>query len=169
MNRFLKKDQTGNWNTVPPVPADKVVNINCHKFVLYVIGRISYEIMISDPKNKRGNDFTFGDEALSISNIPFTPIKDLESLHLLAEKSCDMGKSYVGQIRDAQTGEAAHSFIVERDLNGKYTCNEKRGFKHSFSVHDLDTILNFVNKDGEKSNQNQNWRFVPMKVDRMPN
>jgi hypothetical protein len=86
----------------------------------------------------------------------------VESLYLLADQNCEIGKNYVGQILDAQTGEMAHSFIVQRGSTDQYICFDKHGFKYSFAVSNLETILNFVNKDGEKSNQNQKWRFIPI-------
>ncbi len=164
MNKFLKKDVTNNWNVIPPVPSDKMRNINCHKFILYVIGSISSEEMISDSQIQKdtGFDFTFGEQARSISNVPFTLVEDLESLYLLADKNCEIGKGYVGQILDAQTGEMAHSFILEKESDGKYTCFDKQGFKYPFSVHELGTLLDFINKDGEKSYKDQKWRFVPI-------
>lgn len=166
MNKFLKKDSLDNWNTIPPIPADKIGNVNCHKFVLYVVGKMSLEEMISDAQIQKdsGADFIFGEMARSISNIQFTLIKSLESLLLFANENCEIGKVYVGQIQDAQTGEMAHSFIVRRESSDQYTCFEKTGFKYPFAVSDFEAILNFVNKDGEKSNQNQKWRFVSINV-----
>lgn len=164
MKKILEKDSLGNWNTTPPIPADKIKNINCHKFILYVVGKISWEEMISDPNTQEENgvDFTFGNISQNISDIPFIPIKNLKNLLLLANNSCEIGKSYVGQILDVQTGDMAHSFIIQKKSDGKYVCFDKPGFKYPFGVHGLEEILNFVNKDGEKSNQNQKWRFVPM-------
>ncbi|GEM_PF-3186049 len=164
MNTFLKKDLSNNWNTILPVPADQIRNVNCHKFILYIIGKISWEEMVSDAQIQKeaGADFTFGEMARSISDVQFTPVKDLESLLLLANKRCEIGKSYIGQILDAQTGEMAHSFIIQREPDGKYICFDKPGFKYPFSVHGLEEILNFVNKDGVKSNQDQKWRFVSL-------
>jgi len=122
--------------------------------------------MVSDANAQRdaGKDFIFGEIARKISDIPFLHIKDLESLALLANKKCEIGKVYVGQILDAQNEEMAHSFIVRRELNNKYICFDKPGFKYPFEVSDFETILNFVNKDGEKSYQNQKWRFVPINM-----
>lgn len=165
MNKFLEKDTDGNWNTVPPIPVDKIRNVNCHKFILYIINKISWDEMISDPKTvKEGLDFTYGEQARTISDTSYTPIKDLGSLYSLANQSCEIGKAYVGQILDAQTNEMAHSFIITREQDNKYNCYDKQGFKYLFSVCELGTLLDFVNKDGEKSYQNQNWRFVPFKV-----
>jgi len=165
MEKFLAKDVDGNWNTIPPVPADKIREVNCHKFVLYVIDHISWEDMILDSQvqKEKGLDFTFGELARSISHDPFTLVNNLESLNSLVEKSCESGKSYIGQILDAETEETAHSFILEKDRDGLCTCYDKPGFKYPFSVHTLEDIFNFVNKDGEKSNQNQKWRFVLIK------
>lgn len=164
--RFLTKDSLGNWNTIPAIPEDKIGNVNCHKFVLYVIGEISFNEMVSDTKIQKGPgvDFTFGEVARRISNISFTLIKDLGSLLLLANESCDIGKVYVGQILDAQTKEMAHSFIVQRESSDKYICFNKPGFKYPFEISNFEKILNFVNKDGEKSNQNQKWQFVPIDI-----
>ena len=163
MKTFLEKDTTGHWNTTPPVPAEKMNQVNCHKFVLYAIGKISWEAMISNPSEQQatGDDFTFGEKIRLISDLSYTTIKDEESLRGLAQKSCEIGKTYVGQVLDAQTGEMAHSFIIHRESENKYTCFDKPGFKYSFEVSDLNTILNFVNKDGEQSNKNQKWRFIP--------
>ena len=160
---FLEKDIHGNWNTILPIPAEKMKNVNCHKFVLYAIGRISWEEMISDPSEQQTGevDFTFGEKIRLMSDIPYALIKDEEDLSLLAQKTCDIGKIYVGQVLDAETGEMAHSFLVKRDSD-EYTCFGKLGFKYPFAVSDLNAILNFVNKDGELSNKNQEWRFVLM-------
>ena len=120
--------------------------------------------MVSDVRLQKesGIDFTFGETARNISNTEFTTIKDLPSLILIANKNCKIGNTYVGQILDAQTGEMAHSFIIQRESKDKYVCFDKPGFKYPFNMSDLEKILNFVNKDGEKSNQNQKWRFVPI-------
>ncbi len=165
MTPFLQKDSTNNWNTVPPVPPNEINNVNCHKFVLYVINRISYEEMVSDPKIQKeaGLDFTFSEETRNISEISFTPVKDVQSLFTLANQKCEIGETYIGQILDVQTGEMAHSFIVKRKSHDEYVCCDKQGFKYPFTVFDLETILDFVNKDGVKSYQNQSWRFVPIK------
>lgn len=164
MNTLLQRDSNGDWNAIPPVPAEKVKNVNCHKFALYAIGKISWEEMISDPSEQqvKGDDFTFGEKIRSISNIPYTLIKDQESLMELAQKSCELGKTYVGQILDVQTKEMAHSFMVTRGSENDYICFDKPGFKYPFAVSDLNTILDSVNKDGEQSNKNQEWRFVPL-------
>ncbi len=163
-DKFLTKDDAGNWNTIPPVSNDKIKNVNCHKFVLYVIRRISWEEMISDSQAQKdaGLDFTFGEKVRDTSGAPFTLVGDIKSLYSLAAMNCEPGKFYVGQILDAETGEMAHSFIIEKGWNDKYTCFDKQGFKYPFSVHELETMLDFVNKDGIKSYQNQKWRFVPI-------
>lgn len=166
MNTFLQKDLNDNWNTIPPVPNEKVRNVNCHKFVLYAIGKISWEEMISDPSEQKikGEDFIFGEKIRLISNIPYTLIESEENLMKLAQKDCEIGNVYVGQILDIQTGEMAHSFIVLRESENNYVCFDKPGFKYSFVVSDPNAVLNFVNKDGEYSNKNQNWRFVPIET-----
>ncbi len=164
MKTFLEKDSSGNWNVIPPVPADKIGNVNCHKFVLCEIGIISWKEMVSDPSDQRskGADFTFGEKIRLISNIPYTLIEDPESLMMLAQKACEIGKVYVGQILDVETKEMAHSFVITRESENNYACFDKPGFKYPFAMSDLDTILNFVNKDGEQSNKNQEWRFIPL-------
>lgn len=164
MKKFLEKDSSGNWNTVPQVPAEKIRNVNCHKFALYILGKISYEEMISDPneQKKLGLDFTFGEAVRKISDAPFDFVDSMSSLLNLTDRSCEIGKIYVGQILDAKTGEMAHSFLIERKSENEYVCFDKPGFKYPFEVNDLEKILNFINKDGEKSNQNQEWRFVPI-------
>jgi len=162
INTFLEKDSNSSWNTVPPVAVEKVKNVNCHKFVLYAIGKISWEEMVSYPAEQQAKniDFTFGEKIRSISDIPYTFIESKESLVVLAQKNCEIGKIYVGQILDAQTEEMGHSFILRRESEDEYICFDKPGFKYPFTVCDLDTILNFVNKYGELSNKNQKWRFV---------
>jgi hypothetical protein len=82
MKKILEKDSLDKWNAIPPIPADKIRNVNCHKFVLYIIGKMSWEEMISDADKQKesGADFTFGDKALSISDISFISVKDLKSL-----------------------------------------------------------------------------------------
>jgi len=87
-------------------------------------------------------------------------------LALLANEKCEIWKVYVVQIFDAQNEKMAHSFIVRRELNNKYICFDKLGFKYTFEVSDFETISNFVNKDGEKSYQNKKWRFVPINMTR---
>ncbi len=163
MNKILTRDIKGAWNTDPPTPTDKINNVNCHKFVLYAIGRISWEEMISDPEEQRviGIDFTFGNKILSISDCEYKLIIDEENLQKLAN-NCEIGKFYIGQVRDAQTEEMAHSFILKRESDSGYVCFDKPGFKYPFAVSDLASIINFVNKDGEQSNKNQLWRFVPL-------
>jgi hypothetical protein len=164
MSKFLQKNSGGNWNTTPPVSVEKIKNVNCHKFVLYTIGKISWEEMISDPSEQqaRGFDFTFRDTIRAISDIPYALIGDGEDLTEIAQKECGVGKSCVGQILDAETGEMAHSFMVTRESENNYICFDKPGFKYPFAVSDLNTILNFVNKDGEQSNKDQKWRFIPL-------
>lgn len=162
MNIFLQKDVNGEWNTIPPIPSEKINSVNCHRFVLYALERISWDEMVSDPlvQKSRGEDFTFGEKIRFISDIPCTLINDQESLGVLAKKSCEIGKTYVGQILDTQTKEMARSFIVTREDEKNYICFDKPGFKYSFTVSDLNTILNFVNKDNEQPYKNQKWRFV---------
>lgn len=165
MSKYLKKDSNGNWNTLVPVPSEKMSNVNCHKFVLYAVGKISWDEMISDPKPQKaaGLDFTFGDKVSMLSEKSFALIKDAQELLKLAGESCELGQVYVGQIKDSVTGEMAHSFIVERKADGSYECSDKQGFKnYLFSVHNIETLLDFVNDKGEKSYQNQEWRFVPV-------
>lgn len=41
MQNFLQKDSNNEWNIVPPIPIEKIKNVNCHKFVLYILGKIS--------------------------------------------------------------------------------------------------------------------------------
>lgn len=164
MNTFLEKDINGDWNTLPSVPTDKIRNVNCHKFVLYIIGKISWEDMISDPseQQKAGIEFTFGEKIRTISDTSYNLVKNEQDLTLLAQKSSEVGKTYVGQVLDAETKEMAHSFIVTRESENAYICYDKPGFKYPFAVSNLDAILNFMNKDGEQSNKNQMWRFIPM-------
>lgn len=106
-------------------------------------------------------DFTFAKKAQEISSKEFTDIKDFDSLYDFARKECALGQLYVGQILDAQTNELAHSFMLERTQDDEFTCSDKQGFKrYPFSVHELGTLLDFINKDGEKPYINQKWRFV---------
>jgi hypothetical protein len=163
MNTFLKKDSTDNWNTLPPVPSDEIKNVNCHKFILYVMGDLSWEEMVLDPNihEEQGVDFTFAEKAQKISDIPFNFISDLPSLFSFAEQICVSEKAYVGQILDTETQTLAHSFILKK-VGTTYECFDKPGFKYPFGVHTLETIFNFINKDGEKPYPNQKWRFVPV-------
>ncbi|HVT75223.1 MAG TPA: hypothetical protein VHD69_02325 [Candidatus Paceibacterota bacterium] len=165
MGSFLQKDKDGVLNTIPPIPPDRIKDVNCHKFVLYVLGQITWDEMISDShaQKKAGLDFTYGEKARAISNKEFVPIANIDSLIKLADECCDHSKTCIGQIMDKETGEMAHSFIIEKILNGEYQCFDKQGFKHyPFSVHGLESFLDFVNEKGEKSYQNQKWRFVPI-------
>lgn len=163
LETFLQKDSNGHWNTIPPVPKDKIGNVNCHKFILYIIGRISFDEMISDSKVQKGSglDFTFGEMARNISGAPFVSIQDIKSLYEFAEKNLGSVEAYIGQILDTQTNEMAHSFIVERESD-KFTCLDKQGFKYPFTVYDMKIILDFVNKDGERPYLNQKWRFLSL-------
>lgn len=162
MNKFLEKDTDGNWNTIPPVPSPKIKNVNCHKFVLYSIGIISWEEMVSDPSEQKtaGKDFTFGKQVRLISDLPYTLTRNEKELAIFAQEKCEIGNTYVGQILDIQTGEMTHSFLVKKESEDTYTCFDKSGFKYPFMVSDLNTILNFVNKDGEQQNKNQKWRLT---------
>lgn len=165
MTQFLTKDTSGNWNTVPPVPAEKMADVNCHKFVLYVIRNISWEEMVSDSHTQKaaGVDFTYGERARKISDQEFVKITDKDSLLKLADTTCESGKAYAGQIMDSTTGEMAHSFILEKTVDGSYQCFDKQGFKfYPFSVKNLECFLDFVNEKGEKSYIGQKWRFVPI-------
>ncbi len=167
IDKYLQKDDSDNWNLIPPVSLELLRNINCHKFVLFVIGAISRDELLTDPKTQKANDptidFTFGKKALAISQKEFTSISNVENLLNVANKECQGGKAYVGQILDAKTGELAHSFIVEKNSDRKFVCFEKTGFKHyPFNVHGLESLLDFVNEKGEKSYQDQKWRFVEL-------
>ncbi len=159
MHTFLKKDSLDSWNTLPPVPTEKIINVNCHKFVLCELGKITWDNMVSE---SRDEDFTFGEKIRGISDLSYRHITTLESLLSLAGEVCNVGKIYIGQIRDSQTGEMAHSFIVDVQQNNHYVCFDKPGFKYPFQVSNLEEIWGFVNKDGERSNQNQEWRFIPI-------
>jgi hypothetical protein len=158
----LVQDGEGNRNTIPPVPADKLKNVNCHKFVLYAIGALSWEDMISNPnvQKEAGLDYTFGEKLKGLSDIPFTLILDKQQLYALASGQCAIGQKCVGEILDTETKEMAHSFILEREDENTYTCFDKQGFKYPFNVCELGELLDFVNKDGVKAYQNQEWRFV---------
>ncbi|MDP1625143.1 MAG: hypothetical protein Q8L64_05220 [bacterium] len=162
MIEYLRKSFDGTWNTVPPVAVDKIPNVNCHKFVLFTLGRMSWDDMVSDPHIMKleGKDFMYGDMAKSLSDKDFVLIKDSDALRILADRDIKPGKTYVGQILDAETGEMAHSFLVEKDDEGRYICQEKMGFKqYPFEVRELESLLDFVNDRGEKAYQNQMWRF----------
>ncbi len=164
---FLKKDESGTWNTSPAVPEEMLPNVNCHKFVLFALGKISFDELKSDPaemkKSDPAFDVAYAGKALEISDAGFTAVPDATSLIALADRECGAGKTCVGQIKDSKTGEMAHSFIVEKDLDGKYMCQEKMGFKHyPFEVREIGSLLEFVNDKGEKSYQNQLWRFIPL-------
>lgn len=155
---FLQKDSLGKWNTNPPVPKELLKNINCHKFALYFLGKITREEMISDPSKQKaeGLDFTYGIQALAISSIAFVPIKTADELMNFAKRACNIGEIYVGQILDAETSEAAHSFIVERNEKG-FVCFDKAGFKTDFGVYEIKDLFQYENY------HNQKWRFVPLK------
>lgn len=165
LEKFLVSNGAGNWNTIPPVSEKQKNDINCHKFVLYALGRISFDELVSDSKVQReaGEDFTFGKKALEISLAPFELASSLQSVKELAQKTCKIGFIYVGQILDAKTGELAHSFLLERSDDGNLRCADKTGFKYPFNISKLETIFDFVNKDGEKSYHGQMWRFVEIK------
>jgi hypothetical protein len=150
------------------IPKDLLPNINCHKWVLFQLGKISWDELVSDPHEQRARDssfdFTYGDKALAISGKEFVPVKDASSLLRLANESCEIRQTCVGQIKDSETGEMAHSFIAHRKQDGTYECVEKQGFKdYPFKRHDLVSLLDFVNDKGERSYQNQLWRFIPIK------
>lgn len=163
MKELLKKDLNDTWNTVPPASLDKIKNVNCHKFILYIIGKISFDEMVYNPNSHEdeGLDFIFGEKARIISDVQFTQVEDLESLYELVGKSCEAGEVYVGQILDLETKEVAHSFLIKHMSDTKYTCFDKPGFKYPFKVHEIRSIFDFINKDGEKPYHNQQWRFIP--------
>lgn len=164
MKVFLEKDSRGNWNTIPPVPEDKLGNVNCHRFVLYTLGKITWNQMVSDAKAQKetGEDFIFGKAALEISDGEFTSIEDLDHLIQYMNQNCEVGKSYVSQILDVETKELAHSFIIQKINKNEYLCFDKPGFKYPFDVYGLEDIYEFVNKDGEHPYKNQGWRLIPI-------
>ena len=167
IGKYLRNDDAGVLNIIPPASPEELRNINCHKFVLFVVGSMSRAEMLSDSKAEvladPHFDFTFGKKILALSQKEFTPISRAKDLIDLAGRECDEGKMYIGQIQDAETGGAAHSFIVERNLDGTFNCFGKEGFKHHpFRTHSLESLLDFVNEKGEKSYQNQLWRFFPL-------
>jgi hypothetical protein len=129
-------------------------NINCHKAVLYLVGLISYEELIADPRQQQDTNFTFRERALRISNAKFAPVTNPEELLNLAENGCESGNLYVGQILDNETNELAHSYIVFKNNEGVCIGFDKAGFKEAFSVYELSQLLAF------KNYQNQGWRFV---------
>jgi len=158
LEKFLSKDSAGNWNTIPPVSDKQKEDINCHKFVLYAISNITRDELVSDAtaQKKSGQDFTFGKKALAISQKEFTLIADPKHLRDFADKNCAQGVVYVGQILDAETGEAAHSFLMDKMSDGTYKCADKAGFKYPFAVYSLEDLFKFENY------HNQKWRFIPL-------
>jgi hypothetical protein len=164
METFLERDSLGKWNTIPPVPADKIGNVNCHRFVLYVLKKMSWGEMVSDAKAQKeaGKEFTFGKTASMISNLEFTPINNSDELVLHLNQNCEIDKSYIGQILDTGTQELAHSFIIKKIKNNKFQCFDKPGFKYPFGIYGLEEIYDFVNKDGERPYKNQSWRVIPI-------
>lgn len=162
MKTFLEKDSLGKWNTLPPVPENMLGNVNCHRFILYVLNKISWDEMISNAKAQKeaGEEFIFGKDALAISDSKFTSINSFDELLHYLNKNCEVGKSYVGQILDIGTRELAHSFIIQPMNNNEFQCFDKPGFKYPFGVYGLREIYEFVNKDGEQPYKNQDWRVI---------
>ncbi len=162
--KILEKDSQDKWNTIPPVPDEQIRNVNCHKFVLYIMKQISWEDMISDPRSQRdaGLDFIFDDKALNISTEPFIPINNPDSLFEFIQINTTKRENYIVQILDVGTEKLAHSFIIEIQESGIPLCFDKPGFKYSFDVCEFEKIFNFVNKDNEKPYLNQRWRILSL-------
>lgn len=162
MKKFLEKDSRGNWNTLPPVPEDRLLDVNCHRFVLYTLGKMSWDEMVSNAKEQKeaGEEFIFNKAALEISSLEFTPINNLDKLVLYLNQNCEINKPYIGQILDVGTQELAHSFIIQKTENNKFECFDKPGFKYPFRVYDVKEIYEFINKDGEQPYKNQIWRVI---------
>lgn len=165
MKTFFEKDSLGNWNTLPPVPEDKIKNVNCHRFILYLVGKMTWEEMTSDAKAQKeaGREYIYSKQAMNISNEPFYPVNDKAELYSLADIYCKIDETYIGQILDTETDELAHSFLSTRELDNKYSCFDKPGFLYPFKIYELGELLDFVNKDGEKPYRNQKWRFITLK------
>lgn len=137
MKRFLEKDFNGNWNTIPPVHEDKLRDVNCHRFTLYTLGKMSWDEMVSDAglQKEAGKEFIFSKAALEISDLEFHPINNLDDLVQYLSENCELDKYYIGQILDVGTQELAHSFIIQKTENNKFKCFDKPGFKYPFSVY----------------------------------
>lgn len=160
IEKYLALDANNELNLIPPVSADVSRNINCHKFALFVAGVISRDDMVSDARAQKaaGEDFTFGKKAAALSIKEFKAIPDIETLLEFARESCREDKPYIGQIRDVETGEMAHSFVVEKDSEGSFRCFDKAGFKTSFGQYGIEDLFQYENY------RNQEWRFIPLEA-----
>ena len=163
-NRWtLRLNQIGKGIEIPAILAERMKSaltfkkqgeINCHKAILYLLGRITLEEV--------DLDFTFGKRVLEISDKEFISVKTVGELKAFVNQNCKGGLLYVGQILDAETGEVAHSFIVGKELNdeqdnpSRFICFDKAGFKFSFGVYEIEKLFEFENY------HNQKWRFLPL-------
>jgi len=140
--------------------ADTLRRINCHKVILYLIGQISYDDFIFDPRPEKGIDFTYEKKAAEISAKKFTQIKDESELRQLAMSECQANKIYIGQIFNETLG---HSFIIGRTEEDKFICFDKAGFAENplkdnkdfkFRVYEIGMLI------GSSNYQNAWWRFI---------
>ncbi len=185
MNQNLIKNSEGKWIIrftesddgiqIPDSLAQRIKvvlevpnqgDINCHKALLYFLGRITLDELGSDAKlqKEQKQDFIFADKALEISDKEFTSIENVQELKEFVEQSCEKDFVYVGQILDAQTGELGHSFILGKNKDEQFLCFDKAGFKYPFGIYALETLFDFINKDGERPYHNQKWRIIPLEL-----
>lgn len=183
MNQNLIKNSEGKWTIrftessdcieIPDLLAQRIKvalevpnqgDINCHKAILYFLGRMTVDELSSDAKSQKGSgkEFIFGSKSLEISDKEFVAIENVQKLKEFAEQSCEENFVYVGQVLDAETGELGHSFILGKTKGQKILCFDKAGFKYPFGVYTLETLFDFINKDGEKPYHNQKWRIIPL-------
>jgi hypothetical protein len=102
---IIPPEFSGLPNLEKLLPSEPSSNINCHKAVLYLAGIISFEELVSDPRKKQDEDFTFRRRALEISHKHFRPISNTTDLVQMAENEIPEGEILIGQILDVQNKE----------------------------------------------------------------
>lgn len=140
--------------------AEILRKINCHKAALYLIGKIFYEDLLSDPRLGKDIDFAYEKVASELSQKEFMVVQDEIKLREFAKQECSINKIYIGQIFNVTLG---HSFIVGRTQDDKFICFDKAGFlenplkgnkDYKFRIYEMGMLLLSPNY------QNAKWRFV---------
>ncbi len=135
--------------------AQELMEMNCHKTVLFVLGLINkHQLRAPATKN-----VPTGEMAHNISSRNFVEMKNMGELRNLAAQTCLEGELCVGQMQNSDTGEVIHSFLLGRAQvqqdSPVFVCFEKEGYGDStFHVYELDGVPMGVGRFL--------WRFVPV-------
>ena len=95
--------------------------VNCHKTVLYVLGRISKRQLLEPPGGSSSDwewSFHYTLDARRLSNKLFVACLGASEVEDLAEAECGVGEWCVGQIA-SRDGRLLHSFILAIDRPAK--------------------------------------------------